>query len=76
MLHHLEGDIICKSMTDFPFRNLHKWLLMAVWQTLPNRVWINVVIVLDLLFLFFKEWSCIFKRSRSNISSVKCSILT
>lgn len=41
-------------MNDLPFRNLHKWLLMLVWQTLPNGVWINVVIVLDLLFLFKK----------------------
>lgn len=51
----LNGDIICKSMNDLPFRNLHKWLLMLVWQTLPNGVWINVVIVLDLLFLFKKS---------------------
>lgn len=55
MFRLLEGDIICKSMNDLPFRNFHKWLLMVVWQTLPNRVWINVVIVLDLLFPFLKN---------------------
>lgn len=71
MFHHLEGDVICKSVNALPFRNAHECLLMVVWQTLPNRVWINVVIVWDLLFPFFKECSYILDWSRGSVASVK-----
>lgn len=40
-----------------------------------NRVWINVVIVLDLLFPFFKECSYVLEWSRGRVASVRAACI-